>query len=60
MFYLGKNSYELNDNYSGLPLGPASAVQEDEYYAVAKTESFTHRFRETCSKTDKDGGSNYP
>jgi len=44
MFYLSKNSYELNDNYSGLPLG-FDTVQEDEYYSVASKRSINKRFR---------------
>jgi len=44
MFYLAKNSYELNDNYSGLPLG-FDAVQENEYYSVARHESIAKRYR---------------
>ena len=35
-FYLAKNSYELNDNYSGLPL--IDATQEDEFYSVSHKE----------------------
>jgi hypothetical protein len=46
LFYLAKNSYELNDNYSGLPLG-FDAVQEGEYYSVARKESINKRYRVT-------------
>ena len=36
LFYLAKNSYELNDNYSGLPI--VDATQEGEYYSNSRKE----------------------
>jgi len=48
MFYLAKNSYELNDNYIGLPLG-FDAAQEGEYYSMSHMESIAKRYRVTDS-----------
>jgi hypothetical protein len=37
LFYLAKNGYEINDNYSGLPLSDLG-VQEGEYYVNSRKE----------------------
>jgi len=37
LFYLAKNGYEINDNYSGLPLWDLG-VQEGEYYVNSRKE----------------------
>jgi len=47
-FYLAKNSYELNDNYSGLPLG-FDSTQEGEFYTVSRMESIKKTYRLTDS-----------